>query len=305
MQHAKALALCISAYVRLAKHEQATRLAERLQSRARRTSSGAGWGYAFDVHMRWGSYAAGQPNAVVTSYAAHALLDLDDPERFDGPIADAMSLATSELVAFAGGEAYFVYCHGSKVPIHNANLLVASFVARASEPGSFQRDLASRAVAYTLARQRPDGSWPYGEAKSLAWVDGFHTAYILERLVQWYEFEPSLDVLDAITRGSAYFIDNLLDVDGAARATNLSRFPIETHAAASAITALTALLPYDDRAATIAPVVMQWSLDRLRRADGRFVYRRGRVLVNRVPYIRWSDAHMLLALANYIARAEA
>jgi hypothetical protein len=256
------------------------------------------------VQLRWGAYGAGEPNAVVTSYASHALLDLarvgSIPTGAQELVAAAVDLATKALHDHDG---YFVYCKGSRVAIHNANLLVASFVGRASAIGSSERELASRAVAYTLERQRPDGSWPYGEGPSLGWVDGFHTAYVLERLVQWHAVDPDPAVSRAISRGAAYFIERLLDPDGAPRATSSSRYPIESHAAASAVTALSMLGEYEARALPRAELVLSWALARLRRRDGRFVFRRGRLLSNRVAYIRWSDAHMLLALANYLSGA--
>jgi hypothetical protein len=311
LQHAKGLALAVSAYARLAAVEpsgpwleRAERLAQRLVDQAIRTHAGAGWGYAFDVELRWGAYGPQQANAVVTSYAAHALLDLvsvGGGSGLEDVAREAVSLAVGELWVEDGSDAYFVYCNGSRVPIHNANVLVASFVARASDVGSPERDFAARAVAYTTEHQRHDGSWPYGEAEGLSWVDGFHTAYVLERLGQWHGLEPDPAVADAIALGLDFFFDHLVDADGAPRAGVGSRYPIESHAAGSAVNALISLRGYDARAEQVAGRVLAWALENLRRPDGRFVFRRGRFLVNRVPYVRWSDAHMLLALANHVS----
>ena len=72
-----------------------------------------------------------------------------------------------------GGERYFAYYRGQTTPIHNASLLVAALAARTSEPGSAEYAAAADAFAFTIARQRPDGSWPYGEGARLGWVDEF------------------------------------------------------------------------------------------------------------------------------------
>jgi len=39
------------------------------------------------------------------------------------------------------------------------------------------------------------------------------------------------------------------------------------------------------------------------RRDGRFAFQQGRFLRNGTAYVRWNDAHMLLALANYLQAA--
>ena len=44
--------------------------------RAIERPGGIGWGYDFPVQLRWGSYEPGQPNAVGTAFAGHALLDV-------------------------------------------------------------------------------------------------------------------------------------------------------------------------------------------------------------------------------------
>jgi mannose/cellobiose epimerase-like protein (N-acyl-D-glucosamine 2-epimerase family) len=76
-------------------------------------------------------------------------------------------------------------------------------------------------------------------------------------------------------------------------------YPIDIHAAATAIWTLSLLRERDERALPTAARVLDFTLRRLRRRDGRFAFqlrRRGRLAV---PYIRWSDAHMLLALASH------
>jgi hypothetical protein len=42
----------------------------------------------------------------------------------------------------------------------------------------------------------------------------------------------------------------------------------------------------------------------MRREDGRFIFQRRRFLRNSLPYVRWSDGHMLLALTTYLRAVE-
>jgi hypothetical protein len=361
MRHTKGLALCASAFARVAGAQPASpgaqsgfagvqsgaeldphaadvavELANELLDRAITCEHGAGWGYDFDVQTRWGCYRRGTPNAVVTSFVAHALLDVaqlqDGDERFAAAARQAVDYACSQLVVQRAGETWFAYFAGSQVPIHNANLLVAALIARcadehgdASEPdadaptqpsGSTARalELAAGALAYTLRHQQPDGSWRYGEAPGLEWVDGFHTAYVLHDLQRWLRHTgeadslghsvdnaPGRDVADALCRGLDLYLSRLIDPDGAPRASLAARYPVDIHACATAISALSRLDAYDPRAAPAALRVLDWTLAHMARSDGQFAFQRHRRHRDSTPYFRWGNAHMLLALADLIA----
>jgi hypothetical protein len=174
---------------------------------------------------------------------------------------------------------------------------VAGLVARTR--GVAAMSLAERAVAFTVARQRKDGSWPYGEGAGLTWVDGFHTAYVLDNLSRWHEATGAESVRKALERGLRFYLDRLIDSDGAARATPASRYPVDIHACATAITVLSRLRRFDHGALPAAARILDWTLEHMRRRDGRFAFQQHRRWRNAIPYVRWSDGHMLLALASF------
>lgn len=297
-ENSKALALFASAYARLARLEpdgrfagHALALAERLERRALPLGEGAGWGYPFDVQTRWGYYPRTQPNAVATSFAAHALMDVEElaPEgRFSSAIDAALGFARSRLLVEKEGEAFYAYYHGSRVPIHNASLLVASVFARRGH-----LEEAQPAIRYTLARQRPDGSWPYGEEPGLDWADGYHTAFLLWTL-------PRVNQEEALASALDFYLARLVDPDGAVRASPESRYPVDIHSCASSIWALADLHDRDPRALEAASRILAWTLANMRRDDGRFAFQKRRAFRSSVPYARWSDGHMLLALSEYL-----
>jgi hypothetical protein len=272
LEHTKALALSLSAYARLRRPLDS--LADRLE---RKQDDAGGFGYDFDVQTRWGSYRAGQPNAVATAFALHALLDAgrrDSARR-------AADFALRRLWV----DPWFAYYDGARTCIHNASMLLAGAIERAGGDGAAE---AGRAADYAVERQRPDGSWPYGEGPRLGWVDGFHTAYLLDALARFRAHA------EALRRGLAFYRRYLLDSDGAARASVDSRYPVETHAAAWAVILLCRV---GDHAG--AARALDFALSRLRRRDGRFAFRLHRRFRVSIPYVRWSDAHMLLALSEF------
>jgi hypothetical protein len=288
-RHTKALALLVSAYTRLGDTARAEELAADL---VERQSPDGGWAYGFDVQTRWGFYAAGQPNAVATVFASHALLDAG----IAAPVERAVEWAASALPVERDGKRWFAYYPGATIPVHNASLMVAGLMARTSTLDS----IAADAVAFTLDRQHPDGSWPYGDDDRLGWVDGYHTVYVLESLDRWSLLGAAPAVDDAIECGLDLFLTRLVDPDGAARSSLRSRYPVDTHACAIAVTGLCRLAARDPRALPTAERILAWTLANMQRRDGRYAFQRHRLGRNSIPYIRWSDAHMLLALATWL-----
>ena len=70
-------------------------------------------------------------------------------------------------------------------------------------------------MAWTVARQRPDGSWPYGEERHLNWVDGFHTGYVLDCLLDTVGAGGGgASVAASWQRGLEYYMANLIETKG-------------------------------------------------------------------------------------------
>jgi hypothetical protein len=295
VRHVKALALLASAYSRLGHEAQAAELVSEVAHRAAHDDDGIAWGYDFDVQTRWGYYRAGTPNAVVTSFVAHAMLDVDKCAQ---RVSEVRHYALRCLLRRTADSAFFSYYDGSETLIHNASLLVAGVFAR-SAPDE-ELGTARQAVELALASQRPDGSWPYGEGRGLEWVDGYHTAYNLDALGLWHARTGDSATQEAIARGLNLYLTRLIDSDGAPRADLGRRFPVDIHACSTAIYVLSRLRAYDERALPTATRVLDWTLRHMSRADGRFAFQLHRHYRNSTSYIRWNDAHMLQALAGYL-----
>lgn len=313
-RHTKALALLVSAYSRLAQLPEGERfetvalsLAEDLADRLLIRRPGlVGWGYDFDVQTRWGFYPAGRPNAVVTAFALSALRDASPlPGASDRLLAVGTRAANGVRKSFEmHDQPCFGYYSGAPAPIHNASVLLASAVAAWPETDMDVAASAARAIHYTVSKQAADGSWPYGEQRGLGWIDGYHTAYILVALERWVGVHDDSKADAALRRGLGFFVHRLFEPSGAPRATVDRAHPIDIHAASSAIWALTLLRDRSAEALPLARLVFEWTLAHMRRADGRYAFQLHSHYRNEIPYIRWSDAHMLLALAT-LATAEA
>jgi hypothetical protein len=251
------------------------------------------WGYHFDVQTRVFFYPAFSPNTIATSYAGRALLDAGRVEE-----AERVGDFFLRHVPQTGDEpgAFFGYLVDDRTPIHNASLLVCALLARlAAATGRDDfRTAAARGVEWSVARQRPDGSWPYGERPGLEWVDGFHTGYVLECLMACDAAGVGVDA-DVLKSGIDFYARELFEADGTPKYYPTSTYPVDVQCAAQGIQTFAIAGRSGD-----ATRVLDYALRELQRPDGAFVFQRRRRWVNRVPHMRWAAAPMAMALAHYV-----
>jgi rhamnogalacturonyl hydrolase YesR len=254
----------------------------------------------------------GAPNLVCTTFAAHALLDLDQQRGGTRGLTIAASAAdylVNELYRTDGESvAGFSYPAVSLGPqVHNANLLGAALLCRVHARTRDRRLLgpALEAARYAASRQRADGSWHYGEAPTQRWVDNFHTGYNLcalrsiARLARTGEFDA------AILRGFAFYRAHFFREDGAVRYFHDRTYPIDIHSVAQSIITLMVLRDLEPDNVQLARAVFRWAMDHMWDDRGYFYYRVLRFGTIKTPYMRWSQAWMLAAMSTLLSEPDA
>jgi hypothetical protein len=313
--NAKTVALVLSGYSQPA----ADRFAERSGYLARALSQlrdlnldrggRAAWGYPFDVQTRSIGYRAGTPNAIATCFVVGALLDAHAATGSDAYAELALRARpylAEDLYARGPHGPCFGYVAAGSELIHNANALVCGALARlhalAPDPATAVR--VRQAAATTAALQRPDGWWPYGEAESLRWIDGFHTAYVLEGLLDVRDGLGSGVPDGVLETGCSYFREHLIAPDGTARLAPGRRYPIDAHCQASAIDLLWRLDSEDslDEASGVAHTAVRELWDPVR---GCFGVQRTGLRANRRVFVRWTNAPMFRALSRLLSAVPA
>lgn len=296
---AKTLALFASASMRLVVlgHEGALPLANRalLALDQDRRAGPDAWGYPFDVQTRWSFYPKSEPSIVPTAFAVMALLEaaqLINRREFEDRARRGARWVVDSL--WLEKEGFFAYHPYSTTNIHNANMLGARLAWEAL--GNDVRRLVLRAVDRTVAGQRPDGSWPYGEGEAgISWADSFHTGYVLISLLRLRVLDSAID--DAIARG-ARFYERFFGPRGESRLWSNRLYPEDGHSAGTGLTALAALVHHDQ----ISPDLLQRVAQRVLTHGfhgGHAIFRRYRGgLRSYVYYPRWCDGHVALGLSD-------
>jgi hypothetical protein len=304
--NAKALGLVASGYARLAAAQgdasaraQAARWLGWLAEHPTAGSGEFAWGYPFPVQTRFFAYAGGTPNTIATSFVAHALLDgveLLDDVRWGEPALGAARFLASRMRT----DGYFRYVPGEDELVHNANVLACGVLARTARllgEDSLLEPVPA-ALARTLDAQREDGSWPYADDADGAWVDNFHTAYVLESLALAEGLHPELE--PSLARGVDYWERALFLAEGTPKYTPERTHPIDAHCYASAIDAWLAVRGVRPqgiaRAERLALLLIGTMLDPV----GYVHFQQRRFWTSRVPFVRWTTAPSFRALAGLL-----
>jgi len=256
--------------------------------------SGAAWGYNFDWQSRNFFAPREMPTIVATAFAARALVEggLHEEAR------SVCEFIKNDLPRSVDNETEvcFSYAPNSNTRVFNASLLAAEVLANTGET-----ELAERATRYVVNNQQPDGSWFYGADPKQLWIDNFHTAYILfslQRIINstscGAEFQPALE------RGYEYWKNNFFLADGWPKYYHDRPYPVDAHAAASAIVTFLECRSLDRDALKMAQKVATWTIQHLRDSRGFFYYQRRRFRTIRKPYMRWTEAWMLYALSRLL-----
>jgi hypothetical protein len=268
------------------------------------------WGYNFDWQSRNFFAPAGSPTIVPTAFAARAFIEAArefNDESYIGIAHGACQFIIMGLpVTYSNskdGELCYGYSPNDDTQIFNASLLAGEVLAEVGAT-TLDHGLQHRAemiARYVVNHQGSDGAWTYGTGRAQQWVDNFHTAYVLyslNRIIKTCslgnEFQESL------RRGYDYWKKTFFLADGWPKYYDDDPYPADTHASASAIVTFLELGELDPDSLEMAKKVARWTIRNLRDKRGYFYYQKRRFYTVRKPYMRWSQAWMLYALARLL-----
>jgi hypothetical protein len=271
--------------------------------------SEACWGYPFPWQSRVFFAPRGTPNAVCTVFAGLAYLDWY--ERTGSEFALEVARGSCRFVLDRlnrtkerDGDC-FSYTPLDRSRVHNVNLLAAELLARTFTKVGIDeyREAALRAVRFTLGRQRPDGSWPYGESKSQSWIDSFHTGFVLVSLRHLSEYLRVEGWKTALFQGYEFYQKRFFLADGTPAYYHDTLLPHDVHSSAQGLITFVEMTELMPNARVMAGQVVRWTIENLQSPTGFFYFQRHRFYTIKIPYMRWAQTWMLYALSLYLSRS--
>jgi len=244
------------------------------------------------------------PNIITTYYCGMALLDLYEYFRDPKYLERANTiikfiLEDIKYVPQKKGICFNYFSHQTDT-IHNANVLAAAFLSRISMTIKDKNllELAEQSFAFTASRQNKDGSWFYGEAKNQKWVDNFHTGYILDSFYLFEKYTGEKQFHEVLNKGKAYYLKHFFFQNKIPKYYNNKIYPIDIQCIAQAIQTLSIVYDDSEKPITLLNNIYRWTINNMFSHTGYFYYQKNLLYINKIPYMRWGESTMLVALTH-------
>jgi hypothetical protein len=260
------------------------------------------WSNHFDFVSRGGGYTKDDPIIVWTCLIGQAYVEAYEITRTMRwlEIADSVCRWIMDLPREATDRgACLSYLAHVQSSIHNSNMLGAAMLARtAKHTGNREYvEVARSAMEYSCSRQRPDGSWWYGEDPKYHWIDNFHTGYNLENLKFYIDSSEDEHLRPNLERGVEFFKQHFFEPSGRPKYYHTRTYPVDIQCAAQAIDTLAGLSEGDPECLELALQVAGWTIQNMQDKRGHFYYRQYPMLKAKTPMLHWGQATMFKALA--------
>jgi hypothetical protein len=274
------------------------------------------WGYEFDWVWRGGTIKRQTPLITTTPYAYEAFLHVCQVQPRDEWKLILESIARHAAIDIKDFPTSETASSCSYTPFDEGRVLNASayraFLLTSASKVLSNEDywrIAERNLNFVLENQNADGSWFYAADGARDFIDHFHTCFVMKALAKIHSFTGDTEILEALTKGVSYYLNNLFDEDGLpkpfSKAPRLTVYKRELYDCAECIN-LCLLLGdrFPQLEATLEKVVAHILESWLKR-DGSFRSRRLHFGWDNVPMHRWGQAQMFRALAFYLRETSA
>jgi len=276
--------------------------------------AGKCWGYPFN----WQSIEfipKGTPSGVVTSIVGESFWSFYNVTKRKEYLEDCKSICkflmnNLNLHKIDNTHICFSYTPITHDHIHNANLLVAEFLMKIGTETNNQEyiDCALKAMNYSMSYQNKDGSFYYTGPPDIVyhWIDHYHTGFVIRSLYSIFKITRDKDLLTKLKKCYEHYIANFFKNNVVPKFQPNRIYPIDIHSCSEAIICLSELSEKFSEGRELAKNVANWTIDNMQDKEGHFYHakRKSRftqqIFTAKIPYMRWGQAWMLLALSTLL-----
>jgi hypothetical protein len=288
-----------------------------LQNNRSKDYQGCGWGYNFPWASPVKYLKPFVPSSVVTGFVCRGILEYYKISKS----VEAKALLMESSVFIGRGLGRYNDETGtciSYTPIKtdicfNASLLGAEVLALnyLINDNLGDAQIVLDAVNFVIKRQKKSGMWAYsiGDNGKERLQTDFHQGYILEsiyRLLKIFDQKPPVDNwpivreiwVNSLIIGCKYYREQQFFDDGRSLWRVPKEWPTDIHNQAQGIITFFNLKEVCPEYSSFAHTIADWTIKNMQHPrKGYFYYQKFPTHTHKIPYIRWSQAWMLLAFS--------
>jgi len=198
----------------------------------------------------------------------------------------------------------FYYTTKIKDRIYNASASSSAFLTMLFHYTNNDEyiDLAEKGFNYIVNCQNRDGSWYYGissKGKLLKLID-YHQGFILDSIKYYITYIGFSEKFNAALKKGLNFYKNYQFLpSGVSIYRYPTKWPVDIHNQAQGIITFSKMGDIDQMYPEFAKKILDWTIKNMYNQKGDFFhYQKWPIFTNKIPYMRWGQAWMMLALKS-------
>ena len=166
--------------------------------------------------------------------------------------------------------------------------------------------LGKELVEFLIAYQRDNGVWPYSyfiKEERFHYQIDYHQGFVLDGLVNFCSLIKRKEgCKKAIEKGAKYYKERQFNPAGFSYYRIPRKYPVDIHNQAQGIITFSNLYEKigDKEYLKFAEKIVEWTIKNMWDQSGYFYTHKWPIFINKIPYIRWNQAWMMVALTSLI-----
>jgi hypothetical protein len=267
------------------------------------------WGLNYDYASADGFFKAYSASIVVTAFIFNGIFEYylitGKEEIKEVMLSVGDFLLKDILITEFQNSLCFSYTPQKKDLCYNANALASSLLAKLFFITGKEKYLnfSKLSMNYIIEKQHLDGRWNYSENAGIEkkQVD-FHQGFILDSISDYLKFTNDDDdnYNYALKKGLEFYCHFQFHRDGRSYWRLPKRLPVDIHNQAQGIITFSKAKKISDKYLQFAGKIVEWTINNMQDKFGYFYYRKYGCFCNKIDYIRWNQAWMVLALGTFL-----
>lgn len=170
---------------------------------------------------------------------------------------------------------------------------------------------ADKLARFIIGRQKQDGEWnysEYGSGRIRKQLD-FHQGFMIDGLLGYLKAEGNCEmgndtVVRSVQNAARFYAQRQFTPEGVSLYRYPKLYPTDIHNQAQGIITFSKLAFLESRYYDMARKIALWTITNMQDKTGYFHFRRHRFVQAKIPYLRWGQAWMMLALSTLLRTPE-